>query len=60
MRGEGGWAGGGVACSQSVTEIERFHERERDTETERESTKRRWGPNTEIEVVGKTEICTQA
>lgn len=48
-----------VACSQCVTEIERFHERERDTETERENTKQGWGPNTEIEVAGKTEICTQ-
>lgn len=51
--------GGGVACSQSVTEIERFHERERDTEKERESTKQRWGPSTEIGGVGRTEICTQ-
>lgn len=66
--GEGGERGreqiyekrrGGVACSQSVTEIERFHERERDTEKERESTKQRCGASAEIEVVGKTEICTQ-
>lgn len=42
-----------------MTEIERFHERERDTEAERESTKQRWGPNAEEEVVGKTEICTE-
>lgn len=35
----GGKGVGGVACSQSVTEIERLHERERDTGTERESTK---------------------
>lgn len=33
----------GVACSRSVTEIERFHERERDTEAERESTKQGMG-----------------
>lgn len=29
-----GCRGGGYACSQSVTEIERFHEREGETEAE--------------------------
>jgi len=45
--------------AHSVTEIERFHERERGTGKERESTKPRWGANTEIVVVRETEICTQ-
>ena len=43
--------GGSVACSQSVTEIERFPE----TEAEGESTKQGWGPSAETEVAGKTE-----
>lgn len=38
-----GPGGRGVACSQSVTEIERFRERGGDTEAERESTKQRDG-----------------
>lgn len=56
MRGGGEGGRGGDACSQSVTEIERFHEQERDTEAE--SAKQRWGLNTETEVVGK--ICMKA
>lgn len=47
MRGGGGGCSGvgGDACSQSVTEIERFHEQERDTAAE--SAEQRWGLNTE-------------
>lgn len=50
---------GGVLHAHGVTEIERFREQESVTEIARENTTQRWRPSTKIEVVNKTESCTQ-